>query len=100
MLLLAVAGEGEGLHQYEGGLEVRRGAEGEAALAVVAFLGGDLGDEADLLADAAVDEAEGVLFCDLGTVADTETAMNAEGGNVFKAVAVGAVFLGQRGQLR
>ena len=51
----------------------------------------DLRKEADLLSDSPVDESNGVLLLDLGTVADAETAMNAEGGLLLELVLVRSV---------
>jgi hypothetical protein len=93
-------GPAERLGQHIGCLQRFGGAQGEALLAVPAFLGRDLGDEADLLADAAVHESHRVFLFHLGAVAHAQAAVDAEGRMFFKAVAVRAVFLGQVLQLK
>ena len=71
-------GEGQRFDEHEGRLEVGSRAEREALLAVVALGGGDLRKEADFFSDPTIDESNGVLLLDFGTVADAETAMNTE----------------------
>ena len=56
---------------------------------------GDVGEEGDFFADAAVDEADGVGFFDFGAVADAEAAVDAEGGVLVEAGAVSAVLGGE-----
>jgi hypothetical protein len=49
----------------------------------------DLREEADLLADPAVDEADGFLPDDLGAIADAEAALDV--GVRLQAVAIGPI---------
>ena len=73
-----LCGEGQRFDEHECRLEVGGRAEREALLAVVALSGGNLRKEADFLSDSTVDESNGMLLLDFGTVADAESAMNAE----------------------
>ena len=71
-------GKSQRLDEHKSRLEIRGRAEREALLAVVALGRGNLREEADFFSDPSIDESNGVLLLDLGTVPDTEAAMDTE----------------------
>jgi len=90
-----IAREGQRFDEDERRLEIGGRAEWEALLAVVAHVGGDFRQERDLFSDSPVNEADGVLLLDLGTVANAETAMNAERSLLRKLVFVCSIVFSQ-----